>query len=200
MEWFSLLSYFLLFVHKIDYSLTPYPYLPDPEGWTHPAFLAGQGLQHRQGPWVPVSVADLEEAAPGGLPAGEMELTTGPAGLLHWGLAPPWQRWVCICSNTGRELSKFKWSRVRTYASTCTLLMYVDHLGVSYAYTLNWRKISFLQFLKFSSYTPTGQSHSLWPTVVSHGSELNMRPVWHLQQRVTVHIIHQIVVAFMCPH
>lgn len=65
------------------------PYDPDPKGRAHTAFLACKGLQHGQGAGDPVPVADLEEAAPGGLPAGDLELTTGPPGLLHWGLAPP---------------------------------------------------------------------------------------------------------------
>lgn len=65
------------------------PLSSDPEGRAHTAVPARPGLQHGQSAGDPVPVADLEEAAPGGLPAGDLELSASAAGLLHRRLAPP---------------------------------------------------------------------------------------------------------------
>lgn len=65
------------------------PLSSDPEGRAHTAVPACPGLQHGQSAGDPVPVADLEEAAPGGLPAGDLELSASAAGLLHRRLAPP---------------------------------------------------------------------------------------------------------------
>lgn len=67
----------------------PSLYYLDPQRRAHPAFLAGKGLQHGQGTGDPLPITDLEETAPGGLLAGDLDLTTSPSGLLHRGLAPP---------------------------------------------------------------------------------------------------------------
>lgn len=64
----------------------------DSEGSARAALPPGSRLQPGQIQGVPVPVAHLEEAAPGGLPAGRVGAAAAAAGLLRRRVAPPRQR------------------------------------------------------------------------------------------------------------
>lgn len=65
----------------------------DSEGSARAALPAGPGFQPGQIQGVPVPVAHLEEAAPGGLPAGHVGAAAAAAGLLRRRVAPPRPRY-----------------------------------------------------------------------------------------------------------